>query len=139
MESNLVIITSLIFSQHLQLSKSLPKNVGTVIVKHGNPCGVSLHKNNTQSFMLAHKCDPISAFGGIVSCNFKINKKLAIKINKLFFEVIIGNGFDKECISYFKRKKNIRVINAKNYKISDTNNFISNNNFTLLKVQILKV
>ena len=117
----------------LQLSKSLPKNVGTVIVKHGNPCGVSLHKNNIHSFMLAHKCDPISAFGGIVSCNFKINKKLALKINKLFFEVIIGIGFDKEALTILKRKKNIRIINAKNYKISDKKDFISNNNFTLIQ------
>ena len=115
----------------LQLSKSLPKNVGTVIVKHGNPCGVSLHKNNTNSFMLAHKCDPISAFGGIVSCNFKINKRLATELNKLFFEVIIGIGFDKEALAILKRKKNVRIINAKNYKVSDKKNFISNNNFIL--------
>ena len=115
----------------LQLSKSLPKNVGTVIVKHGNPCGVSLNKNNTQSFMLAYKCDPISAFGGVVSCNFKISKKLAIELNKLFFEVIIGNGFDKSALAILKRKKNIRVINAQNYKISNTKNLISDGKFVL--------
>ena len=115
----------------LQLSKSLPKNLGTVIVKHGNPCGVSLHKNNAHSFMLAYKCDPISAFGGIVSCNFRISKKLAIELNKLFFEVIIGIGFDKEALTILKRKKNVRIIDAKNYKVSNKKNLISNNNFTL--------
>ena len=112
--------------------------MGTVIVKHGNPCGVSLNKNNTQSFMLAYKCDPISAFGGVVSCNFKISKKLAIELNKLFFEVIIGNGFDKSALAILKRKKNIRVINAQNYKISNTKNLISDGKFVLTQSPDIK-
>ena len=61
----------------LLISKSLPKNTGTVIVKHANPCGVSINKNNIESYKLALKSDPISAFGGIVSCNFKIKKKIS--------------------------------------------------------------
>ena len=79
----------------LEISKTFPKNRGTVIVKHGNPCGVSIHKKNTESFILAYKSDPVSAFGGIVSCNFNISKKIAIELKKLFFEVIIGNGLIK--------------------------------------------
>ena len=61
----------------LTLSKSLPKNMGTVIVKHANPCGVSSLKNKIDSFKSALACDPISAFGGIVSCNFRINQKIS--------------------------------------------------------------
>ena len=57
----------------LNTSKSLPAGVGTVIVKHANPCGVSINKNKVSSFKEALSSDPISAFGGIVSCNFKIN------------------------------------------------------------------
>ena len=45
----------------LIISKSLPKNIGTVIVKHANPCGVSIHKNHQKSYKLALACDPISA------------------------------------------------------------------------------
>ena len=48
---------------------------------------------------------PISAFGGIVSCNFKINSKLALELNKIFLEVIIANKFDKEAIKILKKKK----------------------------------
>ena len=55
----------------LNISKTLPKNTGTVIVKHANPCGVSINKSKVKSFNEALACDPISAFGGIVSCNFK--------------------------------------------------------------------
>ena len=89
----------------LNISKTLPKNLGTVIVKHGNPCGVSINNNKLESYKNALACDPISAFGGIVSCNFKINKKLALELNKIFFEIIIGNGFDKEAIKILKKKK----------------------------------
>ena len=89
----------------LRISKTLPKNKGTVIVKHANPCGVSIETNKVESFKLALKSDPISAFGGIVSCNFKINKKVAEEINKVFFEVIIADGFDKETLKIFRRKK----------------------------------
>ena len=54
------------------ISKSFPKNTGTVIVKHANPCGASINNNKIKSYKLALSSDPISAFGGIVSCNFRI-------------------------------------------------------------------
>ena len=90
----------------LIISKSLPKNTGTVIVKHTNPCGVSIHKDHQKSYQLALACDPISAFGGIVSCNYKINKNLALELNKIFLEVIVANGFEKEALKILKKKKN---------------------------------
>ena len=96
----------------LSISRTLPKNNGTVIVKHANPCGVSANNNKIQSYKEALACDPISAFGGIVSCNFKINKKMALELNKIFLEVIIGLGFDKESIKILKKKKNLRLIDA---------------------------
>jgi len=89
----------------LTISKSLPKNSGTVIVKHANPCGVSIDKNKLKSVQLALSCDPISAFGGIVSCNFKLNKPLAMELNNIFLEVIIANGFDSEALKILKKKK----------------------------------
>ena len=112
----------------LCISKTLPKNIGTVIVKHANPCGASIHKDKVESYKKALACDPISAYGGIVCCNFKINKKLALELNKIFFEIIIGNGFDKEAIKILKKKKNIRIIDASNLKIKNFYNLISNFN-----------
>ena len=93
----------------LTVSKSLPRNTGTVIVKHANPCGVSVLKNNIESYKSALACDPISAFGGIVSCNFKISKSLALELNKIFLEVIISNGFDKDALKILKLKKKCTV------------------------------
>ncbi len=103
----------------LTISKSLPKNTGTVIVKHSNPCGVSIHKHNIKSYKSALACDPISAFGGIVSCNFKITKTLALELNKIFLEVIIANGFEKNALKILKKKKNLRLIDSSNFTLNE--------------------
>ena len=111
----------------LTISKSLPTNSGTVIVKHANPCGVSIHKDNLKSYKLALACDPVSAFGGIVTCNFKINKALAIELNNIFLEVVIANGFDASAIKLLKKKKNLRLVDATDFKIKDLVRFNSAN------------
>ena len=103
----------------LTISKSLPKNLGTVIVKHANPCGVSINKDTLKSYQLALACDPVSAFGGIVSCNYKINKTLALELNNIFLEVIIANGFDSAALKILKNKKNLRLIDAANFTINN--------------------
>ena len=115
----------------LTISKSLPKNSGTVIVKHANPCGVSIDKNNLKSYQLALACDPISAFGGIVSCNFKINKTLALQLNNIFLEVIIANGFEPDALKTLKNKKNLRLIDASDFIIKDLVKFSSANDSIL--------
>ena len=111
----------------LTISKFLPKNSGTVIIKHANPCGVSINKNNLKSYQLALACDPVSAFGGIVSCNYKINKILATEINNVFLEVIIANGFDSEALKILKKKKNLRLVDATNFTMKNLVRFNSTN------------
>ena len=117
----------------LTISKSLPRNTGTVIVKHANPCGVSVLKNNLESYKSALACDPTSAFGGIVSCNFKITQSLALELNKIFIEVIVANGFDKNAIKVLKKKKNLRIIDASNYSLNETLKFNSFNDSMLVQ------
>ena len=90
-----------------------------MIVKHANPCGVSILKNKIKSYKSALACDPVSAFGGIVSCNFKIDKTLAIELNKVFFEVIIADGFNNDALQLLKLKKNLRIIDASNFQMSE--------------------
>ena len=122
----------------LTISKSLPNNLGTVIVKHANPCGVSVHKNNLKSYRFALASDPVSAFGGIVSCNYKINKSLAFELNKIFLEVIIANGFDSEALKILKKKKNLRIIDASNFVVKDLVNFNSVNESILAQSEDIK-
>ena len=117
----------------LTISKSLPKNIGTVILKHANPCGVSILKNGVKSFQSALACDPISAFGGVVSCNFKIEKKVALELSKLFLEVIIGNDFNKDALKILKKKKKLRLIDASNFTISENMKFNSANENILIQ------
>ena len=121
----------------LTISKSLPKNLGTVIVKHANPCGVSINKNTLKSYLLALACDPVSAFGGIVSCNYKVNKTLAMELNNIFLEVIIANGFDLEALKILKKKKNLRLIDATKFIMRDIIKFNSTNNTILAQSEDL--
>ena len=122
----------------LTISKSLPKNTGTVIVKHNNPCGVSINKNNFKSYELALACDPVSAFGGIVSFNFRVNRALALKLDKIFLEVIIANGFESKALKILKKKKNLRIIDATKFIINDILKFSSANEFILTQSEDLK-
>jgi phosphoribosylaminoimidazolecarboxamide formyltransferase / IMP cyclohydrolase len=117
----------------LTISRSLPKNIGTVIVKHANPCGVSIKKNKLESYKSALACDPVSAFGGIVSCNFKITKNLAIELNKLFLEVVIADNFDASALKILKIKKNLRLIDASNYSFKEILRFVSTNEEILVQ------
>ena len=117
----------------LTISKSLPKNTGTVIVKHANPCGVSVKTNYLESYKSALACDPISAFGGVVSCNFKVSKSLALELDKIFLEVIIANGFNKDALKILRRRKNLRLIDASNYSLNDVLKFNSINNSLLVQ------
>ena len=123
----------------LTISKSLPKNTGVVIIKHANPCGVSALKDPVECYKSALACDPVSAFGGIVSCNFKINKKLALELQKLFLEVIIGNDFDNEALKILKKKKNLRLIDASNFHSSEILKFISANQNILIQSEDSKI
>ena len=119
----------------LEISKSLPKNTGTVIVKHANPCGVSVHRNNLNSYKAALACDPISAFGGIVSCNFKVTKPVALELNKIFLEVVIANGFDKSSLKILEAKKNLRLIDASNYLLNRIMKLNSANHSILVQTE----
>ncbi len=123
----------------LAISKSLPKNTGTVIVKHGNPCGVSALKNNLDSYKLALRSDPVSAFGGIVSCNYKVTQKIALMLRKIFLEVIIANGFDKKALEILKLKKNLRLIDSSKISFNDVWKSNSVDNFTLIQSEDKKI
>jgi len=119
----------------LAISKSLPKNTGITIIKHANPCGVSVLKNNVECYKSALACDPISAFGGIVSCNFKVSKNLALELNKLFLEVIIGNDFDASALKILKKRKNLRLIDASDFNPNEILKFSSSNGNMLIQTE----
>jgi len=86
-------------------------NPAAVVLKHNNPCGVAEDEILDKAFLAAHKCDSLSAFGGIVALNRKIDLKTAKVIAKSgFLECIIAPGFDKGVQDLFKDKKNLRLL-----------------------------
>jgi len=103
-----------IFSS-LEILASLKNKPSTVIIKHANPCGVSTNTIPIMSFKDAFASDPISAFGGVIACNFKINKIIAKEINKNFLEVILAKGFDAASLEILKKRKNLRIIDISKY------------------------
>ena len=99
----------------LELAKDLKQfnKKGVVIVKHANPCGVSISHNLFESYTNALACDPTSAFGGIVATNCIIDCETAKKICEIFTELIIAPGIDDDAKKIFSSKKNLRVIESK--------------------------
>jgi len=84
---------------------------GVVIVKHNNPCGAAEDKDLKKAFYAAWQCDPLSAFGGIIALNRKLDINCAKLIAKSgFLECIIAPAFDKEAAALFKEKKNLRLL-----------------------------
>ncbi len=97
------------------------KKTGTVIIKHTNPSGASISASPIKSFEEALNCDPTSAFGGVVACNFKINRKIAKKMSSIFFEIILAKGIDKEALKIFETKKNLTLIDISKFKYRTDN------------------
>ena len=83
-----------------------------VIVKHANPCGVAVHEDMVQAWEAALRCDPVSAFGGIVALNRTLTAAVAERIGALFTEVIITPDADADALALLARKKNLRVLLA---------------------------
>ncbi len=97
------------------------KEPAVSVIKHTNPCGAATHKNIEIAFLNALDSDKLSAFGGIIALNRKVNEKLAKSILKEtgFIECIAAPSFDKRAASLFKSKKNLRLLQTgdlKNYK-----------------------
>ncbi|MDD3374272.1 MAG: bifunctional phosphoribosylaminoimidazolecarboxamide formyltransferase/IMP cyclohydrolase [Candidatus Omnitrophica bacterium] len=81
------------------------------IIKHNNPTGVAEDKDLAKAYLMAHKCDPLSAFGGIVGLNRKVDAKTAELIFKSgFMECVVAPGYAVAALKILKKKKNLRII-----------------------------
>lgn len=80
------------------------------IIKHANPCGVAEAASVALAYELALRCDPVSAFGGIVAMNRKLDAVAAAEMIKIFTEVIIAPDADDEAIDLVATKKNLRLL-----------------------------
>lgn len=90
-----------------------------VIIKHTNPCGVATRGTLTEAWKDALACDPVSAFGGIISVNRPVDKACAEEINKLFFEIIVADEYENEALELLKSKKNRIILCRKPYTFAN--------------------
>jgi phosphoribosylaminoimidazolecarboxamide formyltransferase/IMP cyclohydrolase len=95
----------------LECVKAFQKTPACVIVKHANPCGVALGANLEEAYDRAYACDPVSAFGGIIAFNHRLDAATARKIvERQFVEVVIAPDFDADAIDAIAAKPNVRVL-----------------------------
>ena len=93
----------------VELVEDLGSN-SCAIIKHTNPAGAAIGINSFDAYTKALKCDPVSAFGGIVAVPEIVNEELAEKLNEIFLEVICAPGYSDEALTILRRKKNRRLI-----------------------------
>ena len=89
-----------------------------VILKHNNACGIASRKKLIDAWKDALAGDPVSAFGGILITNTKLDEETAAEINKLFFEVIIAPDFDAASMNILKQKQNRIILQQRKAELS---------------------
>jgi phosphoribosylaminoimidazolecarboxamide formyltransferase/IMP cyclohydrolase len=88
------------------------RTAAVAIIKHANPCGVAEAESQLEAYEKALRCDPVSAFGGIVALNRTLGAEAARKIVEIFTEVIIAPDATEEAIAIVGAKKNLRLLLA---------------------------
>ena len=87
------------------------RDPAVAIMKHANPCGVAVCELGVAvAYQHAHECDPVSAFGGVVAANRKVDLAMAEPLSKVFTEVIIAPDFDKDALELLMKKPSIRIL-----------------------------
>ncbi|MDQ6841857.1 MAG: bifunctional phosphoribosylaminoimidazolecarboxamide formyltransferase/IMP cyclohydrolase [Actinomycetota bacterium] len=81
-----------------------------VIVKHNNPCGVALGATPLEAYQRAFACDPLSAYGGVVCLNRRIDAELARVLVEQFVEVLFARSYDDDAVDVLSSKPNTRLL-----------------------------
>ena len=80
------------------------------IIKHNNPCGVSLKESACKAFLGAFEGDPLCAFGGVVAFNCRVDLETAEAMQKKFFDLVVAPDYEAEAIEILKGKPNLRIL-----------------------------
>ncbi|MDQ7994066.1 MAG: bifunctional phosphoribosylaminoimidazolecarboxamide formyltransferase/IMP cyclohydrolase, partial [Propionicimonas sp.] len=80
------------------------------IIKHANPCGIAIGADIAQAHRLAHACDPVSAYGGVIATNRPVSVAAATQIAEVFTEVVLAPDYEPGALEVLQRKKNVRVL-----------------------------
>ena len=87
------------------------RDPAVAIMKHANPCGIAVCELGVAiAYQHAHECDPVSAFGGVVAANRKVDLAMAEPLSKIFTEVLIAPDFDTDALELLMKKPSIRIL-----------------------------
>jgi phosphoribosylaminoimidazolecarboxamide formyltransferase/IMP cyclohydrolase len=80
------------------------------IVKHNNPCGCAVAERGQDAYERAFACDPLSAYGGVIAVNTRVDRSFAEALSQQFIEVLLAPGFDEDALEVLQVKKNVRLL-----------------------------
>ncbi|CAB4873042.1 MAG: bifunctional phosphoribosylaminoimidazolecarboxamide formyltransferase/IMP cyclohydrolase [Actinobacteria bacterium] len=96
------------------------RDPAVAIMKHANPCGIAVCALGVAvAYQHAHECDPISAFGGVIAANRKVDLAMATPLSEVFTEVIIAPDYDQDALEILMKKANIRILKCESSTISN--------------------
>ncbi|PAF54406.1 bifunctional phosphoribosylaminoimidazolecarboxamide formyltransferase/IMP cyclohydrolase [Helicobacter sp. 13S00482-2] len=101
----------------IKIATSFKNSPAVCIVKHGNPCGFAIKENLLDSYKEALKCDPVSAYGGVLAVNGIVDEALAIEINQTFIEVLIAGSLTPDALKIFSNKKRMKIFSSGGIKL----------------------
>ena len=81
-------------------------------VKHANPCGAAVGSDIADAYLSAHRCDPVSAFGGVVAVNRPVTLAMAEALSEVFTEVVVAPAYEPDALALLGERKNLRVLEA---------------------------
>jgi phosphoribosylaminoimidazolecarboxamide formyltransferase/IMP cyclohydrolase len=88
------------------------ESAAVAIIKHANPCGVAIGGSLIDAYTRALACDSVSAYGGIIAVNRKLDRAAAEAMAEIFTEVVIAPDADEDAIAVFAKRKNLRLLLA---------------------------
>ncbi len=80
------------------------------IIKHTNPCGIAVGATIAEAHRLAHACDPVSAYGGVIAANGVVDEEMALQVKPVFTEVIAAPGYTAAALDLLRTKKGLRIL-----------------------------
>ncbi|TMK25173.1 MAG: bifunctional phosphoribosylaminoimidazolecarboxamide formyltransferase/IMP cyclohydrolase [Actinobacteria bacterium] len=80
------------------------------IVKHNNPCGCAVAGSVQLAYERAFACDPLSAYGGVIALNRRVDRECAERLSQQFIEVLLAPGYDADALELLQAKKNVRLL-----------------------------
>jgi phosphoribosylaminoimidazolecarboxamide formyltransferase/IMP cyclohydrolase len=81
-----------------------------VIIKHNNPCGVAVGSDVLEAYKRAFAGDPMSAYGGVICVNRRVDRALAEALVGQFIEVLFARGYDEDALEVLSQKRNMRIL-----------------------------